>query len=333
MITFERIEMKDVDWNVANSFGEINIFQTQAWFDFLLNTQKLEPVVVIVKEDGHVQGYFFGLITNKFGLRILGSPFRGWMTYFMGFNLSPKIARIDVLKYFPSYVFKQLKCHYVELVDPRNNTDEATGLSFRVEHLPWFALDLTSSEDDLFANMKDTGRRGIRKAIKSGVTVEEASDIGFADEYYAQYQEVMSDKSLTPTYELEFVRKLIEQIYPINSLLLLRARDPNGLCIATGLFLILGNIAVFWGGASWKQYQSMHPNELIIWNAMKILKARGAHVLQLGGEAEQFKLKFGSTDAQIFRLMKAKNPLLDRILEIATSPTSIRYRNWFLRRI
>jgi lipid II:glycine glycyltransferase (peptidoglycan interpeptide bridge formation enzyme) len=219
------------------------------------------------------------------------------------------------------------------LVDPCLRNGETAGLSYKVEHLPWFALDLTPSEDALFANMKDTGRRGIRKAIKSGVSIEEASDIGFADEYYAQYQEVMSNKSLSPTYELEIVQKIIEHIYPTSSLLLLRARNPDGLCIATALFLVFNKLAIFWGGASWNQYQSLHPNDLIIWYAMKILKSKGAHVLHLGGEAEQFKIKFGSTDAQLLRLRKAKNLLLDGLLDIATSSKSIRYRNWLLRRL
>jgi hypothetical protein len=114
---------------------------------------------------------------------------------------------------------------------------------------------------------------------------------------------------------------------------LLRARDFDGHSIATGIFLILNNTAIYWGGASWKRHQSLHPNDLIMWQAMKTLKGRGAQILYLGGEAEQFKLKFGSVDAKIFRLRKANSFLLDRVLQLAASSSNPRYRNLFLRKI
>jgi hypothetical protein len=318
MISFERIDMKDVDWGKISEFGELNIFQSLPWLNYLSTVHRAEPVILSVKSHEQICGYFFGLIVKKFGLRILGSPFRGWMTYFMGFNLKPNISLNEVLQAFPPFVFDHLKCHYLEIMDPCWNGEAAMDLKYKVDHLPWFALDLVPSEDTLFAKMKDTGRRGIRKAIKSGVIVEEASDLGFADDYFAQFQEVMSNKSLHPAYGLERVRQLVRDIFPTGSLLLLRARDPEGRCIATGIFLNLNKTAIYWGGASWRQYQSLHPNELIMWQAMKTLKGRGAQILYLGGEAEQFKLKFGSVDANIFRLRKANSFLLDHVLHLAS---------------
>ena len=333
MISFERIDMKDMNWEEIPEIGELNIFQSLPWINFLSTVHKIEPVILTVKSNEQICGYFFGLIVKKFGLRILGSPFRGWMTYFMGFNLKPTVSLNEVLQAFPAFVFGQLKCHYLEIMDRCWNGDAGVDLRYKVDHLPWFALDLVPNEDAIFARMKDTGRRGIRKAIKSGVIIEEANDLDFADDYFAQFQAVMSNKALQPSYGLERVQQLIKDIFPTGSLLLLRARNPNGHCIATGIFLILNNTAIYWGGASWKQYQSLHPNDLILWQAMKTLKGRGAQILYLGGEAEQFKLKFGSVDAQIYRLRKANNFLLDRVLQFAAFSTNPRYRNLVLRKI
>jgi hypothetical protein len=251
----------------------------------------------------------------------------------MGFNLKPTVALNVVLQAFPPYVFNQLKCHYLEIMDPCWHGNAGIDLNYKVDHLPWFALDLVPSEDTIFARMKDTGRRGIRKAIRSGVTIEEASDLDFANDYFGQYQEVMSNKSLQPPYGLKRVRQLIRDIFPTGSLLLLRARNSEGHCIATGIYLNNNKTAIYWGGASWKQYQSLHPNDLIMWQAIKTLKGRGAEILHLGGEADQFKLKFGSVDAQIFRLRKANNFLLDLLLHLASFSTNPRYRNFVLRKI
>jgi GNAT acetyltransferase-like protein len=333
MISFERLEMNDVNWEEVSEIGEMNIFQSLPWLNLLSTVHGIEPVILSVKSNDQICGYFFGLIVKKFGLRILGSPFRGWATYFMGFNLKPNVSRNEVLQAFPPFVFNCLKCHYLEIMDPCWDDDAKINLQYKVDHLPWFALDLVPNEDTIFARMKDTGRRGIRKAMKSGVTVEEASDLDFAKDYFDQYQEVMSNKSLQTPYGLERIQQLIENVYPTGSLLLLRARNPEKQCIATGIFLSLNKTAIYWGGASWKQYQSLHPNELIMWQAIKTVKSRGAQKLHLGGEAEQFKLKFGSTDAQIFRLRKANNILLDHMLHLASLSTNPRYRNLILRKI
>lgn len=332
MISFNQIDINAAS-NCLASIGEVNIFQTIPWLEYVAQMQSAEPIVVSVKCDGVVKGYFSGLIVNKFGLRILGSPFRGWMTYFMGFNLMPDVSRNEILQAFPEFVFQNLQCHYFEIMDPCLEYSQVSDLSYQLDHLPWFAIDLTPSEDQIFSNMKDSGRRGIRKAIKNGLTVEEASDIGFAEEYYAQYQEVMAKRSLKPTYGLEDVRALIEKVYPTGSLLMLRTKNQEGVCIATGIFVFLNRTAIFWGGASWQEYQSLRPNDLLMWHAMKAVKKQGATVIHLGGEAEQFKLKLGARDAKLYRLKKAKNVFFQLPIQIASSLNNPTYKNWVLRRL
>ena len=49
-----------------------------------------------------------------------------------------------------------------------------------------FEVDLTLDEEKLFSRMSSACRRCIRKAEKEGVHVEEAHDVGFADDYFAQ---------------------------------------------------------------------------------------------------------------------------------------------------
>src|SRR3989442_1557306 len=78
--------------------------------------------------------------------------------------------------------------------------------------------------------------RCVRKAEKSGVTIEEAHDIAFADEYYEQLKDVFAKQGLVPTYDVERVRALVRHMEPSGNVLLLRARDPEGKCIATGIF-------------------------------------------------------------------------------------------------
>jgi CelD/BcsL family acetyltransferase involved in cellulose biosynthesis len=333
MISFERLDPQKIDWESINQTQGINIFQTLPWINYLIATHQVEPVVAAVKSDGRKIGYYTGMITHKYGLKILGSPFRGWTTYFMGFNLSPEAAYPEVLAAFQKFAFSELKCHYLEIIDPHIGSTDCTGLSYRTEHLPWFAIDLQGSEDDLLARLDSKCRQSIRKAVKNGIVIEEASDLAFADEYFAQCQEVMANKSLVPAYGLDCTRCLLEQLIPTGNILLLRARNVDGACIATGIFLAMNGLGVGWGAASWRQYQTLHPNDLLYWYVMTNFRNRGVQKLHLGGECESFKKKFGSQDAQLYRLTKAKDPLIDRFLAAITSPKSSRYRNWMLRKL
>jgi lipid II:glycine glycyltransferase (peptidoglycan interpeptide bridge formation enzyme) len=178
-----------------------------------------------------------------------------------------------------------------------------------------------------------SGRRSIRRAIKKGVVIEETTDPGLADEYYAQYQEVLARKNLVPTYSLEFVHQMINQMLPTGNLLLLRARNSEGVCISTYIYLVLNKVAVGWGAASWHHFEGLNPNELEIWYTMKKLKTMGVEILHMGGEAEEFKRKLGCYKAEIFRLMKPKNPFLNIPLYIVSSLVNPRVRNWVLKGI
>ena len=88
------------------------------------------------------------------------------------------------------------------------------------------------------------------------------------------------------TYGVERVRELISHVHPTGILLLLRARLPHGCCIATGIFPAMNQTMYFWGGASWRQYQHLLPNEAIQWYAMKYWKERGIRVYDFGGCGE-----------------------------------------------
>ena len=90
-------------------------------------------------------------------------------------------------------------------------------------------------------------RYSIRKAERLGVVIEEARDDAFADEYYAQLVEVFANQGLTPTYGVARVRLLIKHLLPSGCLLLLRARDSEGRCIATGIFPGMNQMSLLLG--------------------------------------------------------------------------------------
>ena len=96
MLRLERVPLD----GVAPAIDDLrtrNVFQTRAWLEFVASTQRAEPVVAHVERDGELVGAFTGLIVKRFGVRILGSPFQGWMTGPMGFSLDPSVPRPEAM--------------------------------------------------------------------------------------------------------------------------------------------------------------------------------------------------------------------------------------------
>ncbi len=310
----ERLDPGTVDWAALDSFPDRVIFQTREWLEFVSRTQGAEPVVAAVMEGGTAVGYFTGLVVKRYGMRILGSPLPGWTTGSMGFNLEPGASRRNAVRALVDFSFGPLGCLHFELKDRQLAISDVDGLGFDATPKRTFEVDLAPSEDEMFARMTSACRRAIRKSIKEGVVVEPAIGVEFADEYYAELEEVFARQSLRPTYDVARVRELIRCLEPTGRLLLLRARSPGGQTIATGIFPAMNGVAYFWGGASWRRHQILRPNEAILWYAMRHWKAHGMTILDMGGGGD-YKRKYGPRELAVPFFRKARAPALMRLRE------------------
>jgi CelD/BcsL family acetyltransferase involved in cellulose biosynthesis len=315
-IFLERIEPRPADWEAMDQFGDRVIFQTPEWLEFVVRTQRAEPVVAAVVAGDQTVGYFSGLVVRRYGVRILGSPFPGWTTSSMGFNLAPGVSRRDAALALVRFAFGPLRCLHLELKDRRLGAGDLAQTAFAHTPTVVFELDLSRSEDEMLATMKSACRRAIRKAAKSGVRVEEASPDGFAEEYHDQLVEVFARQSLTPTYGVERVRELIRCLHPSGRLLLARALAPDGRSIATGIFPAMNGTAYFWGGASRRRDQILRPNEALFWYAMRFWKQRGMTVMDMGGGGD-YKRKYGPRELTVPFFRRSRLPGLMRMRDVA----------------
>ena len=306
------IDPATVEWGKLDHFSDRTVFQTREWLQFVHETQRAKLVVCELVEAGKIAGYFSGLVCSKFGVRMLGSSFPGWTTPYMGFNLVPGASRKAALAAIEEIAWSSLKCLHMEVSDPHFSFDDGKDLGFEAEAYVSYRTDLTQSEDKLFGNMDSACRRCIRKAEKSGVILEEAHDLDFADEYYAQLKEVFANQGLVPTYPVERVRALIKNLEPTGRLLLVRARDPHGNCIATGIFPGFNKIAEFWGNASLRASQNLRPNEAIHWYAMRYWKKRGVEIYDWGGEGK-YKEKYGCSAHRVPWFTKSRFAVLSSL--------------------
>lgn len=316
MLILERIEPDGDEWARMDSRPRRTVFQTREWLSFVAETQGAEPVVAAVRDGSSTVGYFSGLVARRYNLRILGTPLPGWTTQYMGFDLDDDVPQRSAVEALLKFAFGPLRCMHLELRGRELGLEDVDGLGF--EHTPKASIevDLRPPEDEIWARFKGPCRTAIRKATSSGVVLEEADDIGFADEYLAQLRDVFAKQSLVPTYDVDRVATLIRLLQPTGRLLLLRARNADGECIATGIFPALNRTMYFWGGASWRRHQSVRPNEILMWHAMRYWKARGVEFFDLGGGAD-YKRKYGGDEVSTPFFRKSRFALVSHMREAA----------------
>lgn len=306
------IDLRTADWAALDGFADRTVFQTREWLSFIAETQQAVPVVAELREQGKLLGYFSGLTVTRFGVKILGSSFPGWTTPYIGFNLVPGASRTAALAAVEKMAWENLKCLHMEVSDPFFGDNDGEELGFARQFYTSYRTDLTKSEDALFNSMDSACRRCVRKAEKSGVVIEEAQDAGFADEYYEQLKDVFAKQSLLPTYDVHRVRSLVKHMQPTGRVLLVRARDPEGKCIASGIFPGFNKIVEFWGNASFRSSQNLRPNEALQWYVMRYWKRRGAEIYDWGGEGT-YKEKYGCKAHQVPWLTKSRFQFISRL--------------------
>jgi hypothetical protein len=323
-----KLRLIRVDYDQApklEKFYDHTIFQTIQWLQFVSLTQNAEPVIAIIKDGNRTVGRFTGLMMKKYPCRILGSPFPGWTTSYMGFNLEASVSRVDALHALEDFAFRDLKCVHFEVMDRRLSVKEVQIAKYKYGIMTGCEIDLKKSEEKLFMDMTPACRRCIRKAEKSGVQIEMVKDLSFVDDYYAQLQDVFAKQKLVPTYGKERVQTLIEHLLPIEHLLLVRAISSEGTVIATGIFPAINDTMYFWGGANWRSYQILRPNEAIQWFAMCYWKQRGIAKYDMMGNGE-YKRKYGGYEIAVPWVRKSKYRIFEQLRNGAKSIFAFKQR-------
>lgn len=328
MYNYRILKKKETPWEVIGSCYDHTVFKSKEWTDFLLATQGVQPFIVEIAESEQVIGYFIG---EKFSrlFSIVASPFEGWTTSYQGLSLLIPVSantRLKIYKALIDYLFKNRICSFFQASDWQLSMDGLASNGVKYEVVKGYKLNLTQSEEQIYKNFSSSScQYAIRKSQKNGVIIREAKEKDqFIQHYNKQLTEVFEKQQLNPTYDATRVSALIDKLQYSGKLLLLEAVSADGTCIATGIFVGDNKLAYFWGGASYTKYQSLCPNEPIIFEAIKYWKKRGCTDFDLGG-IRKYKEKYGPEYFEKPKIVASKYKWLLRFKGFAKS-TYYNYR-------
>lgn len=188
-------------------------------------------------------------------------------------------------------------------------------------------VDLTPSEDEILADMRQTGRRNIRKALKNeGLQIQEETGLT-----YPQFQELYKLLEVTGQrdgfgiYPARVYYQMLESLAPHCRIFVARNGETP---VAWAIVTVYDGLGVYYYGASNREGHKLFAADLLHWRIMQTLKAEGVAAydfMGIGSEiapelkgVTQFKQKFapGPTAVAPARDVPVK-PLLYRGLRQA----------------
>jgi peptidoglycan pentaglycine glycine transferase (the first glycine) len=183
-------------------------------------------------------------------------------------------------------------------------------------------VDLTGTEDEILARMKQKGRYNIRYAAKKGVTVRSGSSEQDLATFYALMQQTAKRQGITHRsheYFALFRKHFMEEA----DLAKFFIAEYEGKPVAVTLMTFFGHEAIYLYGGSSTEDRNVFGSYAVQWAAMQEAKRRGCTNYHMTGIAHsddpgnawaglrQFKLKFG---AEVVDLLGARDQLYHPLL-------------------
>ena len=322
MYSFQKLLLNQLDVEEFCAFPNKTVLTTPAWIRFIEEDSKAEPYILRITKGDELVGYFTGLKTKKLGLHIIASPFPGWSTQYMGFDVYDTALKCKILPELVDFIMKNEKCGYIEIhdkdIDPVELKVYAEKHKYKMKMCDTLELNIDGDDAFLYKNMKTDCRNFINQFERRGAVLEYATpDDSFAKEYYEQLIDVFAKQNLVPTYTVEKVKCLLRNLADSGEVLCLRVREPEeGKSIATSIFLGFNKRMFFWGGASLRPYQKYRPNEYMIYTAMKYWRDKGCTEFDMVGN-RPYKKKFGSWEFQYPSIIIPKYRILIPLKDMA----------------
>ena len=157
-------------------------------------------------------------------------------------------------------------------------------------------IDLTQSEEEILANMKQKGRYNIKTAQKHEVKVEKSEPVQNAKQqnihepvhdFYELLQETTQRNHFAQN-NFEYYQKLVQSLeeYDLGGLYVAKKDDE---IIAAAIFVYYGNVGTYYYGASTsdnakRKYMASY---LLQWEAIKEAKKRGCQWFDFLGVADE----------------------------------------------
>lgn len=262
------------DWDkLLLQSGDSQFFHTRAWARVLNESYGYKPVYFALLE-GNCLAFLLpfvevnSLFTGKRGASL---PFSDFCPPFTQEKAVPPSFPEQIIAHGKKANWRYLEFRAAETLFPEQLPKEVY-----LTH----DLNLSRSDHEIFSDFKDSTKRNIRKAEKSGLSLEIDDSLDSLKRFY-RLQCLTRKRLGFPPQPFSFFRRIHDHVNSQGYGTVVSAFHSNT-CVASSVYFLFGKQAIFKFGASDLRYQDLRPNNLVMWEAIKWLKERGFQTLNFG---------------------------------------------------
>lgn len=146
-------------------------------------------------------------------------------------------------------------------------------------------LDLTQSEDELLAAMKQKTRYNIRLSGRKGVEVR-SGDLSDLPMLYRMYAETAVRDDFVIRHEDYYLKTW--SMFIESGMAEILIAEVEGQPIAALILFLFNEVSRYMFGMSTEAYRELMPNYLLQWEAIRLSKERGCHTYDMWGAPDVF---------------------------------------------
>ena len=287
----------DPDWDrLTVSHPDYSFFHSAAWAKVLSKTYGHEPVYLRCSRHGELVALIpmMEISSPLTGRRGVCLPFTDFCSplIFVEGAPAPVIEKL-------ADVARERKWEFFEIRGGSAINASATPALEFYGH----TLDLRRGTQYLFARLKSSARRALRKAERSCMSVQVTRTREAMLEFYRLHIRTRRRHGLPPQPFSFFLNIHEEIIRPALGFVV--TASVGSRCVAAAVFFHFGKTAVYKFGASDEGHQELRANNLTIWEGIRFLSQNGASTLHFGRTSldndglRRFKLTWGSQEERI----------------------------------
>ena len=269
------------------------IFHTLEWLNMIDKNQSLHTMHIGIYLDEELLGVFPLSIKRILFFKVAASPFIVEDTPYMG----PVIDPCHIRNMLPALdaLLKRNGIQYVRIISSDMYTKIDANSSYKFIDKQTHVLDITETDDELWKNMEGRCRTAIRKAQKSGVVIKRACDRDYIEEHYKIIEQVYHAQNRPCPNSRELYYDIWDIFNPSNAIFLYA--EYNNAIIAGSIIVVDRYRAYYLNGVSKHEFRSLSASNLLLWEAIKIVKQMGVQEFDFVGSdiprLSRFKKGFG----------------------------------------
>lgn len=288
--------VKEEEWkSFLNKCDEATIYHTPEWKQFLEKTFGYRSEYLFAKDEfGNITGFLpLFYIRSKFtGNRLCSVPF----SHICG-PLGTTEASADLLE----EAIKLLPKFNLDTLEIRDAIDDKRFVG--LNSFSTYVLKLSSNPDDIWPKLnKGSVRWAVKKAERSGVTVETTRDMGDLKEFYEI--NAMTKKDLgVPCHPWKFFKNMSAIL---GNHVSLYVSKYNGEIIGGGIMVYFKDNVLYGYGASNPNYLNLHPYHSFIWRSIEDACLEGCNIYDFGRSSYsnagliEFKKRWGTVETKLY---------------------------------